>query len=300
MITAKVIADSTSWLNIRLTTFVLEYPRYVHSELLTHRVFSKNSSSSRAIPYTKMVANILADSVVPKWTWNEKGMQGKLVEEGSIVERLATNKWLETLDLVITKANEINEIGIHKQNVNRLLEPWMHIRVILTGTDFDNWFKLRDHKDAQPEIQELARAMKVAMEASTPKYLKTGEWHLPFGDNIEFDEVVSFDHNQNYENNINRLKISVARCARISYNNWDGSNSTIQKDIELFDKLIVQEPLHASPAEHQAKVPREIELGFFTSRFEKFDKWAYRKAKYVSNLTGWIQLRKLIENGEFK
>jgi thymidylate synthase ThyX len=272
---------------------------------MTHRVFSKNSASSRAIPYEKMRDSIFDNIVKPIWTENKKGMQGDVIEHYA-TKKIADSIWAEALGEVTFHANKLNELGIHKQNVNRMLEPWTHIRIILTGTDFSNWYELRNHKDAQPEIQELAKCMLYAISQSKPKYLEPGQWHLPFGDNIEFEDVYPFDGETNKLNNANRLKISTARCARISYNNVDGSASTIAKDIALFDKLIVSKPLHASPAEHQGRVPtgKELEYGYLDSGWynhkDRFgdDNWEFERGKYVSNLTGWIQYRKLIENGE--
>lgn len=292
MISAKIIKHSTSWLGIPLISFVLEYPRYIHGELLTHRVFSKNSASSRAIPFAKFVDIVQKDPTKPLWTNNQKGMQGPIITDERTSE--ADYIWLMARDLAIDNAIQLDKLEIHKQNVNRLLEPWMHIKIILTGTDFGGWYELRDHEKAHPEIRELAKMMRHAMDASTPQLLKPGEWHVPFDDRNGVEDAMWCG------NNI--LKASVARCARVSYNNFDG-NQDIGKDLILFDRLFSEEPRHCSPAEHQARVPYPNELQDMQCRwlFDDSNKvpWFNDVKKYFSNLRGWIQLRKLIECNEF-
>lgn len=302
MISAKVIADSTSYLHKRLTTFVLEYPRYIHSELMTHRVFSKNSASSRAIPFEKFVKLVQDRPVRPLWTQNQAGMQGPIITDPGTISGL-DRIWFDARFDAIKHAEQLHRDGVHKQNINRLLEPWMNIKIVLTGTEFTNWFELRDHKDAHPEIAELARMMRFAMEGSTPTFLQPGEWHIPFSDTtVDDNEDVHVLYGKNW-----KLRCSVARCARVSYNNVDGTNSSPEKDLELFEKLVVSKPLHASPAEHQARVPFPYELAELASRWhygssclEEQEEWTEKRGKYVSNLSGYIQLRKLIECGEFK
>jgi thymidylate synthase ThyX len=291
MISAEIIKHSTSWLGKEIITFVLEYPRYVHSELLTHRVFSKNSASSRAIPIEKFIKVADERPVKPIWTLNKKGMQGDKAD--SSTQTAADAIWLEARDSAMDYAAQLSFIGAHKQNVNRILEPWFYHKIVLTGTDFDNWYTLRNHKDAQPEIQLLAQKMLEATEASTPELLDKGQWHIPFSNNLgptglRVDTVEKI------------LKVSVARCARVSYNNFDGT-SDVQKDIDLYEKLVVSEPLHASPAEHQARVPYPNELHDMEIRwyYTSLGKWIQEKGKYLSNLNCWIQLRKVIESGEF-
>lgn len=311
MISAKVIAHSTSYLGREVVSYILEYPRYIHSELLTHRVFSKNSASSRAIPYPKFVEMVKGKPVKPIWTYSNKGMQGPVVSDHDDITAM-DGKWLEARDKIIEYTDYLNGYGAHKQNVNRLLEPWMHIRILLTGTEFDNWFQLRDHPDAHPEIQQLARVMRLAKEASTPVYLKPGQWHVPFGDNIPDEELNKLVSSTPSLEEIPellvrlRLKIASARCARTSYNDFEGAQD-FKKDVALFDRLIVQEPMHASPSEHCCKVPFPAELAdlgvgwhYMSNNPEEEPKWALKCGKYYSNLVGYIQLRKLIESGEFK
>lgn len=328
-IDVEIIKHSISWTGIPIITWILKYPRYIHSELMTHRVFSKNSASSRAIPIEKMIINIQDDPVLPIWTVNQKGMQGIIVNDKELVDQY-NRDWIAKLGIVTGWANYMSAQHIHKQNVNRILEPWMHIKIILTGTGFDNWYELRNHPDAQPEIQELAKKMLSAQNDSTPTYLNPEEWHIPFDGKYTDTELMDYGDNLklwwNSDKRIQdmisefKLNISVANCARISYNNVDGIETTLDKDLELFHKLIVSKPLHASPAEHQARVPNATEIieGHFDIRYlpnvavgewsDSLTAWlalengdtkgasvTIKKGKYVSNLQGWIQYRKVLE-----
>ncbi len=161
---AKIVLDSQGPAG-RLTTFVLKYPRMVHAELMTHRMFSRNSSSSRAIPTRKLLARVVDDPAMPAW-WgkNQRGMQAR-AELDHDEENIAKEIWLDARNIAVRRATELMTMGVHKQLVNRLVEPWMHITVIVSSTNYGNWFRLRDHPDAQPEIALLARKMR---EASTP------------------------------------------------------------------------------------------------------------------------------------
>jgi thymidylate synthase ThyX len=240
-LSAKIIKDSLAPDGCRLTTFVLRYHRMVHAELMTHRAFSRNSSSSRAIPVKRMIEWVKEDPAVPvEWGKNQSGMQARelLSPEDAAKAELV---WLEARDLMITKTQELIDLNVHKQIANRLLEPWHHISVIVTATSYANWFGLRYHPDAQPEIRDLAKLMAVAYLESNPRQVVYGQWHLPF---VTIHELATLSVEE-------QIKLSVARCARVSFNNHDGTASDPVKDVELHDKLAVQNPLHASPAEHQ-------------------------------------------------
>lgn len=267
-ISAEIIADSISHSNIRLTTMRLVYPRCVHAELMTHRVFSRNASSSRAIPVARMIRDVINDPFVPlHWGANQSGMQARQELTGwrkrGMVGLWHTAKWL-----AVGSAWTAMKLGAHKQLVNRLLEPFGHITVLVTATDWANFFALRNHPDAEPHIQLLAQAMQSAMAASYPNFLATGEWHLPFIDKPVSDGI---------ETEL-ALKCSVARCARVSYNNHDGTRPNLAVDVMLHDKLVGSSPLHASPAEHQAKAVAKVPRG------------------KTSNLRGWVQYRKRLQN----
>ena len=240
-ITAKVIKD-TLWMGSRATTFLVKYPRFVHSEGLTHRMNSKNSASSRAIPVPRMIQSIIDDTAMPiHWGLNQPGMQADEEFEGTINfrgnEYTPQELWCAARDSAIEYAEAFHSAGLHKQVVNRILEPFSHIIVLKTSTSWDNFYHLRRHKDAQPEIRELARAMYAAHCESTPFEGYAGYWHLPYAD----DSLPLAE----------RIKQSVARSARTSYLTHEGKTSTPEEDYTLFDRLLGSAPLHASPAEHQ-------------------------------------------------
>lgn len=253
-ITATIIADSTDSRHARITTMQLRYPRFVHAEFMTHRVFSRNASSSRAIPVARLIQDIIDDTAMPiHWGKNQKGMQADeehnalvgryffdTTLEGQYLEGSPQDAWNFARDCAIIMAKEFDKAGYHKQIVNRLLEPFSHINVIVTATDWQNFFDLRLHPDAQPEMQKLARQMKIAMDASTPELLGGGEWHLPYVTREEMGE-----------HPYRILKaISAARCARVSYMTHDGIKPRLDDDMDLANRLL--EGHHMSPFEHQA------------------------------------------------
>ena len=291
-ITAHVVADSIGPQSPRITTFQLRYPRFIHAEFMTHRVFSRNASSSRAIPVEKQIEMIREDTAMPShWGKNQSGMQaddetdeavwipGVIGEDGYMFAHTegygAEDAWINARDRAIEVAEAFVAAGYHKQIVNRILEPFSHISVVVTATDYDNFFWLRRHKDAQPEIKILADAMYVAMEQSVPRKLSFHEWHLPYVSNQERKDFSIDD----------QIKMSVARCARVSYLTHDGKSPSVEKDIALYDRLVGSSPLHASPAEHQAK-PDHVIWGEHVKMWEKPD--------LHGNFTGYQQFRKTL------
>ena len=263
-ITAKVTADSVSPEGKRLTTMVWRYPRFIHSEVMTHRIFSRNAASSRAIPVSKMIEQVQNDPAMPVfWGKNQPGMQAK-EELPEMYAHAAKGLWLQARDEAVDYALELTQLGLHKQIANRILEPWMWMVTIVTATEWANFYHLRRHPDAQPEIKVLADAAYEAMTKSTPEPLQPEEWHLPYILAGEFAE-----HGSDYE--ILR-KLSAARCARVSYLNHDGTSPNIEKDLQLHDMLV--KASHASPFEHQAKPLQG----------------------HHANFWGWQQYRSLIPN----
>ena len=277
MISAKVIEDSISEEGIRLTTMQLCYPRFIHSEVMTHRVFSRNASSSRAIPVAKMIDQVRCNPAMPvHWGANQPGMQARKELEGQELFD-AMNVWKKAANEAADTAEFMNKLGLHKQVANRILEPFQWIHVVMTSTEWANWDELRDHEDADPNIQRLARAMSVARNASTPQYLEPGEWHLPYVLDKERDQPIEI-----------LKKISAARCCRVSYLTHDGLDPSIEKDLELCERLAGSRPLHASPFEHQATPD------FITNADEWTTEWC--DPDLHGNFTGWIQHRKMLEN----
>lgn len=266
MIEAKVIEDSIDAVTkTRITTLELKYPRFILAEFNTHRVFSRNSSSSRAIPVWKMMKDVLLDPVYPSfWGENQKGMQAAKELSGMKLF-LAKFSWRMASFLAVSVAGIMNLVGLHKQIANRIIEPWMWTKTIVTATEWGNFFDLRCHKDAQPEIRELAWKMAEAIQHSIPKELKLDEWHLPY---VREDERETLHI-------MELLKISTARCARVSYLTHDGKVPNVEKDIKLHERLVGSIPRHSSPAEHQATPTLSNE--------------------FVKNFKGWKQYRSLVE-----
>lgn len=274
-ISVKIIEDSISKKNVRLTTLQLMYPRFIHSEFLTHRVFSRNASSSRAIPVAKMIEQVRTNPAMPiHWGTNQSGMQAKSELLPKKLER-AKAEWIRAAESAVEHAQTLMELGLHKQVANRILEPFQHIHVIVTATEWNNFFELRTHTDAQPEFQELALQMKIAMNSSIPNLLTDTEWHLPYVTDIDKSNVRAMNLGSGV-----LLKLSAARCARVSYLTHDEQEPDIDKDLALYDRLITMKPAHASPIEHQATPNNSKEHVYLQGNF-----------------TGWIQFRKLVEHG---
>lgn len=260
MIQAKVIADSTH--HTRLTTLQLTYPRFIHSELMTHRTFSRNAASSRAIPVEKMIAQVRDNPAMPiYWGANKPGMQASSEVQDTY---RAQQIWVAAANDAANRANQMMVMGLHKQVANRTLEPYQTMVSIVSATDWDNFFELRLHPDAQPEIQALAKVMANAMDESTPQHLAEGEWHLPY---VQTGEL--------HLDQETLKRSSAARCARVSYLTHDGQTPEIGKDLTLFERLAGSRPIHASPLEHVATPA--------TGRF--------------GNFHGWKQFRQEVEAG---
>lgn len=268
MITAKVVCDSIGPEGVRLTTVEARYNRYIHSEFMTHRVFSRNASSSRAIPSKRIRAAVKNDPARPVfWGKNQAGMQANEELRGwrrGLAERL----FMGSRHIMLLVVWALECLGLHKQLANRLLEPWSHITVVMTATEWANFFALRINKDAQPEMRALAYAIQRAMDDSIPERLLHGEWHLPY---VQPWERKCYPYWK-------LIQLSVARCARVSYLKHDGGTSTWQEDCKLHDRLV--QSGHMSPTEHQATPG---------------DAYPYQTYPYqTSNLRGWVQYRKTL------
>ena len=277
MITAKIIADSVSMEGIRLTTFELEYPRFIHSEFMTHRVFSRNAASSRAIPVAKMHEMIETEPAMPvHWGKNQPGMQAHEELEG-VIKQGAIDTWKEAAKESVRWAKVMADIGVHKQIVNRITEPFTNIKTVVTSTEWANFFNLRYHADAQPEIFELAKMMRHAIDVSIPTAMVAGDWHLPY------DPGTGFTLDQ-------RKMISASCCAQVSYRKND---DTLEKAQSIYNRLIHSQPCHASPVEHQAtpislwaKTGRGWENGI-THQDRHRQLWS-------NNFRGWVQNRAML------
>ncbi|MGV1944873.1 MULTISPECIES: FAD-dependent thymidylate synthase [unclassified Agrobacterium] len=282
-----------------LSTLLLRYPRFIHAEFMTHRCMSRNAASSRAIPVKKMIDDILADTAMPiHWGAAQKGMQADrecdapiiipskfgLSEKGFHYTR--EEAWMTARNRVIDMARGFEEAGYHKQVINRLLEPFMHITVLVSSTEWDNFLELRDHKDAEPHIQMLAREIRKCLEdESTVQTLEPGQWHLPFVSRYESGEMIE-QIIQEGAAGADLRKLSVARCASTSYKTTDGFDMTLERAEAIYDKLH-SKPFHASPFEHVAQADEVVKLG-------TMGKGWYNPREH-GNFVGFRQLRRQIE-----
>ncbi len=329
-IDATIIADSLSPQGHRLTSYVLTMPRIVLAEFNTHRALSRNSASSRAIPFTKMVEMAKDNPFIPiGWQKDHSGMQGKEYLTGREQFDLdgrqlggqdaARELWLRGRDAAVEYATKLNIItGVTKQICNRMLEPYLYHTVIATGSEWENFFALRAEDAAEIHIQDLAYKMLAGYNASTPIPLKSGEWHIPFGDNINDEERLTEladhapvssmipEHLQDIK--MLKVKIATARCARVSYLNFHGKDN-YEADIRLHGMLANMG--HWSPMEHCARAMTDNEYRYNVSgelenmhieknlveggRFEE----TYIEDSicgWSGNFRGFIQLRKLYED----
>lgn len=289
---AKVIADSISPEGVRLTTMEVKFHRFVLAEFNTHRVFSRNSASSRAIPVAKMLIRVQEDPAMPLfWGKNQAGM-GATEELDPIAKEKAIAVWSRMRDEMVQGVKELQEIGLHKQIANRALEPWMWHTAIVTSTEWTNFFAQRsainpetNQPYAQPEMFELSLEMQKVYYESVETNVNYGEWHLPYitGEDREWlwkhADIVC---DMGYAGNLFEVlkKISVGRCARVSYLTHDGIRDPLE-DIKLADKLIAATPMHPSPFEHVA-TPHNQLCGF--------------PLPGIGNFHGWDQYRHFFSN----
>lgn len=326
-IEAKVIADSKNEFGNRITTMIVTMPRFILAEFNTHRMFSRNSASSRAIPFEKMLKSVEENPFIPiAWMKDHSGMQGTEYLDVNH-SGICVADWLKARDFAVKQAKQLSEVGCTKQLCNRLLEPFMYHTVICTSTEWENFFALRcprytnidetkvfrSRKDmckniptiplqnpseldwlsinkgqAEIHMMALAEAMWDAMNESMPKELKAGEWHIPFGDNIDYTKLGEATSSYYMENSkevvdINKwlTKVATARCARVSYTvvGEEGKPANYENDIKLHDRLAASG--HWSPMEHCARVMDD----------------GYADINWVSgNFRGFIQYRKMFNN----
>ena len=276
---ARVVLDSISEAGDRLTTIEATFPRIVLAEFNTHRVFSRNSASSRAIPILKQLTRLEEDPYIPTyWGKNQSGMQAREELEGE-ARAQAIEVWMEAAEDAMRHAKRLLDLDVHKQITNRLLEPFMWHTVIVTATEWSNFFALRRDPDADPAIQGIANMMYDAMQASTPQLLKKGEWHLPL---IQPDELEWATANLELAK-----KVSTGRCARTSYLTHNGSRDH-DADIELYERLVSNG--HMSPPEHVATPHYE------EPSMNDFGEPSGYESLWSGNFRGWKQFRKTLPN----
>lgn len=260
---AIILADSyNTATGDRLTTFLLpRFPKCLLAELNTHRMMSRNAASSRAIPVRKMIERIYEDPYYPSFRKNKRGMQGDELNEP--VKTKSERIWSMAMSEAIERAIELDDLGIHKDMANRLLEPFMRVPVVVSSTEWGNFFDLRCSPMANPDFEEVARDMEYARSVNIPWHLEPGQWHIPFIAKSETEIL-------------RKLERSAACAARTSYDNHDGTAPNYEKDKSLHDMLLKEK--HMSPFEHQAE--------------------AMSKSEFCKNFKGFRQYRDFIEKGE--
>jgi len=253
-ITVSIIEDSISPSGARLTTLVCTFHRFILSEVNTHRRWSRNSASSRAIPSSKLLETVRNTPAMPVfWGKNMPGMQAA-EELAGPEKRECQDIWLETRDFNANQVQRLNDLGLHKQLCNRPLELWLPHTAIISSTEWENFYEQRISPGAQPEFYDLAVKIKSSIENSIPKIVVPGEYHLPFVSQSE-KSMLPIE---------SQIEISVGRCARVSYNRQ--GQGDIEENISLFQKLRVSK--HPSPFEHIATPFKDPSL-----KSGNFDGW---------------------------
>lgn len=312
MIKADIIADSLNPHGDRITTFVATFPRIILAELNTHRMLSRNSASSRAIPAAKMVEAVRNNPFIPlKWMKDHKGMQGnEYFDKNDPRNASCRLEWLKARDSAVHYAEILNKgIGLTKQIANRLLEPWMWHTAIITATEFENFFALRAESGAEIHIQNLAVEMLYAMNESQPKQLRAGQWHIPFGDQIDRDMLWQtigapegeIEGDADYYIDQAVLKVATARCAQVSYTvvGEDGKAMDYAKLIALHDRLA--KAGHWSPFEHCARAMDDYEYhthynGVIEANEGESMGFSIDGRGWCGNFRGFVQYRKMFAN----
>lgn len=322
--TIRIIADSISEFGNRMTTFELEYPRIIHAELMTHRVFSRNAMSSRAVPIKKMIEQVVESPARPyEFGKNKAGMQSAGAHDALVGAGYTAEAWWGLAALSASRfAQAFDEAGYHKQVANRLIEPFQMMKTVLTATEFANFFWLRIDGDADPTIRELAELMFAGYNESTPELLKAGQWHTPYVNHTpvkahgikkqgEFSYTIYDEAGKLVHLSLEDAKaISSSCCAQVSYRVL---NATKEKALDVYGKLLTGKKVHASPFEHQATpvehdnvLDRMSHLMATQAITQDTHMWEDGVTHidvigkfWSGNLKGWVQHRQLLPNHVF-
>lgn len=266
-----------------LSTLLVQMPRCILAEWNTHRVLSRNAASTRAIPTAKLIEQVMTAPFIPLvWGLNAKGMQSVGVHEDAA---LCEYNWLKARDAAVKSAESMLGLGLHKQIAGRILEPWMWTIVCVSATEWVNFLELRDHKDAEPHIQVLAREIRKCLDdESTVQTLEPDQWHLPF---VTMEDRIDVEDTKGA---IEALKaLSVARCASTSYRTVEGSDMTLDRAQAIFDKLVTSRPIHASPLEHVAQADFAKKIGYPGDFYYRWDLQSQHR-----NFVGFRQYRAMV------
>lgn len=226
----------------KFATFLIRFPKILLAELNTHRQLVRNCGSSRAIPSKTFIDSILNDPYIPPFSQNRPGMTGLALDKTDKLYEEAEENWLEARDSMIEFVDTFEDLGIHKQDANRLLESFYHVDLVLSGTDWANFIKLRTAPDAQPAFREIALKIESLLTNTKPDLLDNDEWHIPFMEVHQDTERLSLE---------DKLKVAIARIARVSYSSHGSDKYDIDADLKLADRLM--DSGHYSPLEHVAR-----------------------------------------------
>jgi hypothetical protein len=296
-ITAKVLLKTKNvFTGDVATTFELEYPRFIHSEFMTHRMFSRNAASSRAIPVAKTIEMVRSDPAMPvHWGKNQPGMQANEELQGNELA-MVKGDWINSAEQASIVAERMSHYQAHKQIVNRILEPYVWMKVVVTATEWNNFWWLRDHKDAQPEIRQLAKVMHKAYNQAKSMNLYDGEWHLPYLDLVRgtgMNRKLNYCLDMEVLTTKDAKMVSASLCAQVSYRKLDFS---VEKAKVIFDRLIESEPVHASPVEHQLLVRNPKQYTIPVAKDQGWTHMDFDGNYWSGNMKGYIQYRQLIPN----
>lgn len=251
---ARVLAHSINPRGESIITLEVTMHRFVLAEFNTHRVFSRNSESSRAVPLSAKLDEVATNVAFPVvWPGKAKTMQGGAPLHPDECRQV----WQEAAEAMVTCAKRLDALGLHKSYTNRLLEPFTWHTLIVTSTEWDNFFTQRCDAAAQPEMRLAAEAMQEAIQTSSGQCLEWGDWHLPlYFPEKDAEAIQAILAREQRPGNFRELSvardISAGRCARVSYRRHDGSVDAIA-DYELACRLKHSSPPHYSPFEHQAR-----------------------------------------------
>lgn len=302
-ISAKVIADSVNASGNRMTTFEFVFPRIILAEVNTHRMLSKNAASTRAVPVDSIIKMVEDEpAMMVHWGKNNPGMSSK--EELTGYElKAAKNTWIAAAKSAISFVKLLTDkltINGHKQWAGRILEPFTMTKQVISGTEWANFFWLRDHPDAQPEFAELAKCAKLALEQSVPQLLSAGEWHLPYVPYKDGEYWLDEETTIPLED---AKKVSVSCTAQVSYRKLDDTLEKAQKIFSMLNIGSKEKPCHASPLEHQATPMKESSIEDYQNICDNLDTWENgithvrrNRSLWSGNLHGWIQYRQLNDN----
>jgi thymidylate synthase ThyX len=293
MVLVDLIQDSYSAsTDSRISSFQWEYPRFIHGEIMTHRVLGRNAGSSRAMPTFSAIEVATEHMVIPNFARNKAGMQpgGQLSHADNLRAR---EIWKNAAFSCTEAAKELNELKVHKQWANRMLEWFSPIRIVATATEWDNFLWLRNDTEAQLEFEMLADRVEHALAVSSPDVIPLGHAHTPYVDRKVHATGVDYSVGGLELTMVQAMKVSASVCGQMSYRKADDS---VVKADDMYEKFMNGRRVHASPFEHQAictgktmgKVPVHLDRG--VTHFDRKNNW------WSGNLKGWVQFRHLIPN----